>query len=354
MGKRSAAAAIALNFFFLPMGYLYLKANGRFIAGALFSVFMTIFFSFLLWLFPRFLPAVITAPLTIIVSLGITTLIIIDSFRLSRMPQPSKYWPVFAKPHVFWFIPVYLIAVVAIAIISEPIEKPFAKPHNIPSPAMEPNVQVGDFVFADYMINKSQLKRSDIVIHEGIGSYKGKRLIKRIIGLPGERVRLFEERVFGKDGTEYHVTRYAINGRTIPLIFRGNSDNKYKLQKYSKLSNLGVFTEKPEGTGYDILEEERPFDFPEGRRTDFELGPDEFFLLGDNRDHALDSRHDGPVHRSQILGKYMHTYFSFFIEDASCEMTHPVLFVIKAMSANSGHPCNGVTIRWEKAGYTAR
>ena len=37
-----------------------------------------------------------------------------------------------------------------------------------------------------------------------------------------------------------------------------------------------------------------------------ELGPDDYFVLGDNRGNSEDSRYYGPIHRSQILGLVLH------------------------------------------------
>jgi len=35
------------------------------------------------------------------------------------------------------------------------------------------------------------------------------------------------------------------------------------------------------------------------------LGPDEFFVLGDNREHSRDSRYFGPLNRRYLIGRVM-------------------------------------------------
>ena len=41
----------------------------------------------------------------------------------------------------------------------------------------------------------------------------------------------------------------------------------------------------------------------------FELGEDEYYALGDNRDRSRDSRHFGPIRSSQIVGRVVLKYF---------------------------------------------
>ena len=85
---------------------------------------------------------------------------------------------------------------------------------------------------------------------------KDKRWIKRIIGLPGETVRIDEE------GNIY------INGEIL--------DEDY---------------------GREVIQD------PGLAAQEITLGEDEYWCMGDNRNHSSDSRVIGPVPRSHILGK---------------------------------------------------
>jgi len=87
-------------------------------------------------------------------------------------------------------------------------------------------------------------------------------LIKRIIGLPGEYVRIHENGVSVVD----------VNGNEIRLN-----------ETYLK---AGAITQTWNGESGD---------YPK-------LGPDEYFVLGDNRRESGDSRHFGPVKREDIIG----------------------------------------------------
>lgn len=348
---RSAAAAMLLNFLFLPLGYFYLKNAGRFVIGCFFAIFSIPLFSLLSWLFALFLPVRVIAPLIVVLGLGLIILIALDSYLLSRQPVSQKPWRIFSKPHAFWFIPVYLLCIGGAGIVLEPWERPFAATHNIPSPSMEPNIQVGDLVYANYIINTNHLRRSDIVIHQGLGYYRGKRLIKRIIALPGDRIRILAGTVAGPDGKPFEVTRYELNGKLIPLVYAGPDAGKFKLQESQMRMPSSLFIETAGNRKYYILEDEGRFAPPEQEARERVMGPDEFFLMGDNRDHAADSRYEGTVQRSQIIGKYMHTYFSFFIPNPDCEITHPTLLLWQSLTAPKNSACHAISIRWEKAGY---
>jgi signal peptidase I len=81
----------------------------------------------------------------------------------------------------------------------------------------------------------------------------GEWLVKRVVGLPGEEL----------------------------VVFRGHV-----------MTPRGWLTE-PYAQGGQVLE----------RPLSVKLGADEVFVLGDNRDHANDSRDFGPVKLSQIVGR---------------------------------------------------
>lgn len=98
--------------------------------------------------------------------------------------------------------------------------------------------------------------RGDIVVFK-----HGDNLIKRIIGLPGETITLRQGRVY-IDGT-------------------------YLQEDYIE-DYCGIGT---------------------CRDTTWELGPDEYFVLGDNRPNSNDSHNFGPIHRDQIIGKVILRYW---------------------------------------------
>ena len=110
-------------------------------------------------------------------------------------------------------------------------------------PSMTPTVINGDVVLG---LANTNLDRGDKIVFERGSDW----LLKRIVGMPGEHIRVVRGMLF-------------ING------------------KYTR-------------EDYVTFNDER-FEFV------CQLGPDEFFVMGDNRPNSSDSRHVGPVKRSRIL-----------------------------------------------------
>lgn len=118
--------------------------------------------------------------------------------------------------------------------------------------SMLPNLRTGDYVLVrSHDATRRPLMRGCIVVAKTADRIQ----IKRVVGLPGERVTFTE-------GT---------------LLIDG--------QKLAEPYLRGL----PPYLGLDYLE--------------YQLERDEYFLMGDNRAHSADSRHYGPVRRSWIDGR---------------------------------------------------
>lgn len=160
--------------------------------------------------------------------------------------------------------------------------------NDVPSGSMEPTILVGDRIFVNKLaydirvplthISLARLadpERGDIVIFDSRAA--GKRLVKRVIGVPGDLVEMREGRL-------------VVNGT--PAEY---SDMKLEDEALVTLEGIG-----PEA--YKVrLEPTR------ARRAD-SFGPvhvpDEHYLvLGDNRNNSADSRFYGFVPRREIVGR---------------------------------------------------
>lgn len=140
-----------------------------------------------------------------------------------------------------------------------------AAPARIDGSSMSPEFQDGHWVWALYFkrLDPGFPRFQEVVVFHppgeaGIFGFQGIRYIKRVLGLPGDRIEI-------RDGTLYR------NGKAVTEPYR---------------SSVTASTEMP-----GIV-----------------LKKDEYFLVGDNRilGASIDSRQFGPVQRSNILGQVIH------------------------------------------------
>ena len=132
------------------------------------------------------------------------------------------------------------------------------EPRRVQQTSMYPTLHDGDIVFL-YKLDHI-IRRGDIIVFNSPTS--NEKLIKRVIGLPGETIS------FENGNLLINNTRFV-----------ENSDR----------------TE----TDYNQPVGNSPIATPSGTK----LGEDEYFVMGDNRDVSYDSRSFGPIKRSSILGK---------------------------------------------------
>ena len=115
------------------------------------------------------------------------------------------------------------------------------------------------------------------------------RIVKRIIGLPGDTVRLENGCHVFVNGEEYE------------------HDNQGHPESYT------VLEVAPTGEDHEIQLKTNPkiptFETRYGK-TDLKLGPDEFYVLGDNRLASEDSRYFGVVKRNELQGRLRMIWYS--------------------------------------------
>lgn len=131
----------------------------------------------------------------------------------------------------------------------------------VDGPSMQPNFETGQFVLVsrvNYLVSEPQ--RGDVVVFKYPGNPQ-EDYIKRVIGTSGDTVEIRDTQVY-------------VNGVQL--------DEPY------------------------INEPCLPSRCPDNV---WELGADEFFVMGDNRNHSSDSRAFGPVKRDLIIGEALIRYW---------------------------------------------
>lgn len=154
----------------------------------------------------------------------------------------------------FWeTIEVGLIAVIAVLVIRSFLVQPFL----VSGASMEPNFSSGDYLLIDELTyHFRQPERGEVIVFHYPGN-EATYYIKRIIGLPGERL-LF------KDG------KVIVFNKDYPGGF--NLDESYLPPELLTSGN------------------------------DVTLTNNQYFVMGDNRSFSFDSRSWGPLDKSKVVG----------------------------------------------------
>ncbi|WP_433966616.1 signal peptidase I [Tunturiibacter gelidiferens] len=198
------------------------------------------------------------------------------------------------RPSVFTALQSLLhLIVIAIFIISFCVQ-----PFRIPSESMESTLLVGDFLLVDKqaaapdgagtLLPAAAIRRGDIIVfHDPVDATL--HLIKRVIGIPGDHLRLRQGRVYIND----HVLAepYAVYRPSPPDNFRDN---------FPRLQSADPEIDSHWWIRMRSLIENNELIIPTGN----------YFVLGDNRNDSEDSRYWGFVPREAIVGKPLVIYFS--------------------------------------------
>lgn len=153
---------------------------------------------------------------------------------------------------------IYLIIIILVILLKIFVITPV----RVNGTSMTPTLKEGDIM----LLNKltfSKINRFDIVVVD----YKDEELIKRVIGLPGERI-------------EYKDNDLYVNGKKVKENFTKVKDNKLNSYSIESLEHSTI-----------------PKDY--------------YFVVGDNRPDSKDSRMIGFIHKDNIMGKASFVIFPF-------------------------------------------
>jgi signal peptidase I len=169
----------------------------------------------------------------------------------------------------------------------------------IPTPSMEDNLLVGDhllvnkFAFGalgsivDRVIPLRDIRRGDIIVFKYPLDLT-KHYVKRVIGLPGDRIHVMDETVF-------------VNGQPLAESYKQMRPDVYR-EDFPPLTGSTTY-KVPEGPygWYEPFRHGNEIVVPKGH----------YFAMGDNRDNSADSRYWGFVPRELIVGKALIIYWSY-------------------------------------------
>ncbi len=195
------------------------------------------------------------------------------------------------------------------------IEGAFVQARVIPSGSMENTVLIGDHLIVSRMGYDAGIpftrfheplwrkpKRQHIIVFRA--PLPGNPdFIKRLIGVPGDRIKIVGEQVYVND---------------IPL------NEPYALRDSDGLG-LAAYDYPPtaDNTWYDRLTPEWAEELPRHIvNGELVVPPGEYFMMGDNRDNSYDSRYWGFVPRANIIGTPVVIYMSINAPEEVWEPGH--------------------------------
>ncbi len=138
------------------------------------------------------------------------------------------------------------------------------QPHQVKGASMEPNFHDGEYILTDkvsYRFSKPQ--RGDVVIFKS-PTDPNVDFIKRIIALPGEKVKISDGKI---------------------VIYNNDHSQGMALKEPYNVNG-------PTSGGKEVPQD-----------TEVTVGQDQLFVLGDNRVESFDSRSWGMLPRKNIIGK---------------------------------------------------
>ncbi|MFN3323531.1 MAG: signal peptidase I [Bryobacteraceae bacterium] len=174
-----------------------------------------------------------------------------------------------------------------------------AQPFVVPTGSMENTIMIGDYVIADklayapagpisrHVLPYREVARGDVVVFR-YPLNPNEHYVKRVIGMPGERLRIEDRQVY-INGAALEEP-YKIHTGPIPLPYRD------------------FFPDEPLGYVDTRAEEMLRLHVVDGELV---IPQGMYFVMGDNRDNSSDSRFWGFVPRENIVGKPSFVLWSF-------------------------------------------
>jgi signal peptidase I len=209
------------------------------------------------------------------------------------------------KPTARWLWKEWVRPLGLIVIVLASFRSAAADWYDVPTGSMNPTIMEGDRILVNklafglrvpftfqWLAQWDEPERGDVVICQSPAD--GKRLVKRVMGLPGDTVEMRNNVLYINGTAAQYVDLEPNIANAIPPSFHP----KYRFSRERLAPADHPVMATPSARAMRSF---GPLQVPSG----------EFFMLGDNRDQSHDSRYFGCVPKREISGRAYATAWSF-------------------------------------------
>jgi signal peptidase I len=171
--------------------------------------------------------------------------------------------------------------------------------NDVPTGSMKPTIMEGDRIFVNklayglkvpfttiHLAHWDVPERGEIVVFNS--PYDGTRLVKRVIGLPGDVIEIVDDDV-------------KVNGK---LVHYDDVDpSTARVTKWMPANSANTFQEEQLGDHKHAVMKSPLNRSPRSMYGPITVPQGQYFMLGDNRDNSADSRYIGTVPLDNIVGR---------------------------------------------------
>ena len=267
--ERRPALALVANLLIPPVGHFYVGAarRGVLLGLAVRAITAASVLPILI------VPGLASMVAALLVAIAMTLVMVVDGVVLARRERHG-YRP---RSYNRWYVYVGVAALsLALGSVLSTAIRTQIKAYRMPAASMSPTLLDGDYFFADRTPGRRlEPHRGDVIVFPYPGD-PTKDFAKRVIGLPNDVIEIKDKRV-------------SVNATALHEPYVVYADSSVRPRDLDPRDNFGPYL----------------------------LGPDQLFVMGDNRDNSNDSRYWGPLHRRAVRGKAIVIYWSWDKEKAS-------------------------------------
>jgi signal peptidase I len=158
--------------------------------------------------------------------------------------------------------------------------------------SMLPTLASGDRIIADMRYYRSHTPgRGDLIVFR-FPYLDHPFYVKRVIGVPGDRIKIADQRVYLNGQQQNEPFAY----------YESSAEHDPLMHKFPPVSTEELVSiMQPEWANQILSEVDK---------GEIVVPPNTYFTMGDNRNHSWDSRYWGPVAGDNIFGKALYVYWS--------------------------------------------